>query len=50
MLYEYLGSYRWSSDEEVQLFYAYPDHVDSLAARYHVTASDIVPCDDTVPF
>jgi hypothetical protein len=50
VLYEYLGSYRWSSDEEVRLFYACPEHVESLAALHHVTASDIVPYDDTVPF
>jgi hypothetical protein len=50
VMYEYLGSYRWSSDEEVRLFYACPDHVEQLAALYHVTASDTVPYDDKVPF
>jgi hypothetical protein len=50
VMYEYFGQYRWSSDEEVRLFYACPDHVESLAALHHVTANDIVPYDDTVPF
>ena len=50
MMYEYLGNYRWSSDEEVQLFYACPEHVEQLALLHHVTAGDTVPYDDKVPF
>jgi hypothetical protein len=50
VLYEYLGNYRWSTDEQVGLFYACPEHVEQLALLHHVTASDIVPYDDTVPF
>jgi hypothetical protein len=50
VIYEYLGSYRWSSDGQVRLLYACPDHVEQLAALHHVTASDIQPYDDKVPF
>ena len=50
MMYEYLGQYRWSSDEEVRLLNACPEHVDQLALLHYVTASDIMPYDDKVPF
>ena len=50
VMYEYLGNYRWSTDEQVRLFYACPEHVEQLALLHHVTARDIVPYDDTVPF
>lgn len=50
MLYEYFGGYRWSSDGNVLMIYACPEHVEQLALLHHVTASDIVPYDDTVPF
>jgi len=50
VMYEYLGQYRWSSDEEGRLLYACPEHVERLALLHHVTASDIVPYDDKVPF
>ena len=50
VMYEYLGQYRWSSDEEGRLLYACPEHVDQLALLLYVTASDIMPYDDKVPF
>ena len=50
VMYGYLGSYCWSTDGPVKLFYACPEHVGQLAMLYHITASDIVPYDDTVPF
>jgi len=48
VLYEYLGNYRWSTDQ-TQLLYACADHVEQLAALHHVTARDIRPYDDLVP-
>jgi hypothetical protein len=50
MMCEYLGQYRWSSDEEVRRLNACPEHVDQLALLHYVTASDIMPYDDKVPF
>ncbi len=50
MMYEYLGQYRWSTDDQVRLFYACPGHVEQLALLHHVTASNIQPYDDKVPF
>jgi hypothetical protein len=50
VMYEYLGNYHWSADEQVRLLYACLEHVEQLAALHHVTASDIHPYDDTVPF
>src|SRR5258707_8174317 len=41
VLYEYLGNYRWSTDEQVGLFYACPKHVEQLAAIHRITAADI---------
>lgn len=49
-MYGYLGAYRWAIDEHVQLFYACPEHVEQLALLHRVTASDIQPYDDTMPF
>ncbi len=49
VLYEYLGNYRWSTDQ-TQLLYACADHAEQLAALHHVTATDIHAYDDTVPF
>jgi hypothetical protein len=50
VMYEYLGQYRWSSNEEVQLFYACPEHVEQLAAIRRITAADIHEYNDRVPF
>jgi hypothetical protein len=46
VMYQYLGAYRWATDK----LYACPEHVEQLALLHHVTASDIVPYDETVPF
>ena len=50
VLYDYLGNYRWSSEEQVQLLYACPEHVEQLAAIHRITAADIHEYDDKVPF
>jgi len=50
LMYEYHGKYRWSTDGQAQLFYACPEHVEQLALRHRITASDIHPYDDTRPF
>jgi hypothetical protein len=49
-MYEYLGSYRWSADEQVKLLYACPGHVEQLAAIHRITAADIREYNDRVPF
>jgi len=49
VMYEYLGNYRWHTDQ-TQRLYACADHAEQLAALHHVTASDIHAYDDTVPF
>ena len=46
VMYEYRGAYRWTPDK----VYACPDHVEQLALQHRVTASEIVPYDDKVPF
>jgi hypothetical protein len=45
-MYQYLGAYRWAADKQ----YACPEHVEQLALRYRVTASDIHPYHNTIPF
>jgi hypothetical protein len=49
VLYEYLGNYCWSTDEE-KLLYACPAHVEQLAAIHRITAADIHEYNDRVPF
>ena len=44
-MYEYLGNYCWSTDEE-NLLYSCPKHVEQLAAIHRITAADIRPYDD----
>ena len=46
LMHGYLGAYHWSA----QVLYACHEHVEQLAALHHVTASDIVPYDDKVPY
>lgn len=50
VMYEYLGAYRWATDGHAPLVYACPEHVEQLALLHNVTAGDIHPYDDTVPF
>jgi hypothetical protein len=50
MMYEYPGSYRWSTDEQGRFLYACPDHVEQLAAIHRITAADIHEYNDRVPF
>ncbi len=49
VMYEYLGTYHWSA-EEVKLLYAFPEHVEQLAAIHRITAADIHEYNDRVPF
>jgi hypothetical protein len=45
-MYAYLGAYHWST----HTISACHEHVEQLAVRHCITASDIHPYDDSVPF
>ena len=46
VMYAYLGAYCWATDKQ----YACPEHVEQLALRNSITASDIHAYDGKMPF